>query len=93
MRRENVIPLDKQLKCRVIGANPPKEMGDWMPLPSPTCKIRSNAGGNGLHKERKIKNNPCSKLVPVTQSNWSGNSQVGDSCGGRTDVCLCSLWT
>jgi hypothetical protein len=58
----------------VIAANPPKEMGDWMPLASPTCKIRSNAAGNGLHKERKIKNNPCSKLVPVTTSNWSGNS-------------------
>jgi hypothetical protein len=30
-------------------------MGDWMPLASPTCKIRSNAAGNGLHKEKNEK--------------------------------------
>ena len=36
-KEREIIPLERRLMCRVMAPNPPNEMGDWIPLASPTC--------------------------------------------------------
>lgn len=41
---DNVVPVDNLPRWREMLPNPPKEIGDCIPLASPTCSRKENQG-------------------------------------------------